>query len=92
MSASMIEKVAEAIYNKFKEMNEDKDVPTWKELEPEGKQIGYDLAKITLEAMKEPTEGMKNCSEEIHWGYNCNICGGLKDGWNKMFEAALNGK
>jgi hypothetical protein len=46
-------------------------------------------ARAAIEAMREPTEAMKNCDEEVHWGYSCHMCGGLTEGWNKMFKAAL---
>ena len=48
-------------------------------------------ARLVLEAMREPTEDMIRCSDEIHWNYNCNICGGLKEGWYLMIDAALSG-
>lgn len=46
------------------------------------------LAKAAIEAMREPTDEMKKC-DNIHWGYSCYVCGGLKDGWYKMIDAAL---
>lgn len=48
-----------------------------------------DLAKTAIQAMREPTEEMIKCHEEVHWNYSCNVCGGLKDGWYKMIDAAL---
>lgn len=49
----------------------------------------YKFARAAIEAMREPTEDMKNCSEEIHWGYRCQVCGGLTEGWQIMIDAAL---
>jgi hypothetical protein len=49
-------------------------------------------AKRAIAAMREPTQGMKECSEEVHWGYNCHTCGGLCEGWYAMIDAALSGK
>lgn len=46
-------------------------------------------ARAAIKAMREPTEGMKTCSEEIYWGYSCHVCGGLKEGWQSMIDAAL---
>lgn len=45
-------------------------------------------ARDVIAAMREPSEEMK-AAEDIHWGYNCQICGGLTDGWRKMIDAAL---
>lgn len=47
------------------------------------------MARAAIEAMREPTDEMKNCSEEVHWGYSCHVCGGLKEGWQAMIDAAL---
>ena len=49
-------------------------------------------ARAAIEAMREPTDEMKNCSEEVHWGYSCHVCGGLTEGWYKMIDAALREK
>lgn len=46
-------------------------------------------ARAAIAAMREPTEEMKSCSEEVHWGYSCHVCGGLKEGWYAMIDAAL---
>lgn len=46
------------------------------------------VARAAIEAMREPTDEMK-AHEEVHWGYSCNICGGLTEGWYAMSDAAL---
>ena len=46
------------------------------------------LARAAIAAMREPTEEMKSV-DEVHWDYSCHVCGGLKDGWHKMIDAAL---
>lgn len=48
-----------------------------------------EAARAAIKAMREPTDDMKNCSDEIHWGYSCNTCGGLTKGWHKMIDQAL---
>lgn len=47
------------------------------------------MARAAIEAMREPTNEMKTCSDEVHWGYSCHTCGGLKEGWYAMIDAAL---
>jgi len=49
------------------------------------------IARAAIEAMREPTEEMKTCSDEVHWGYLCYVCGGLTEGWYAMIDAALKG-
>ena len=56
------------------------------------KPIHFEQARAAILAMSEPTEEMKECHEDVHWGYNCHVCGGLEDGWRKMFSAALDNK
>lgn len=46
-------------------------------------------ARAAIAAMREPTEDMKKCNEEVHWGYSCHTCGGLTEGWYAMIDAAL---
>jgi hypothetical protein len=47
------------------------------------------LARMAIAAMREPTEAMKTRSEDIHWDYSCHVCGGVRDGWYAMIDAAL---
>jgi hypothetical protein len=47
------------------------------------------LARAAIEEMRVPTDAMKNCHEEVHWGYSCPMCGGLTKGWRAMIDAAL---
>lgn len=70
----MIERVAEAI----RDSDSYQDYKDYK---------GY--ARAAIEAMREPTGDMKNCSEHIHWGYSCHVCGGLTEGWYAMIDEAL---
>lgn len=46
------------------------------------------LAQGAIRALREPTEAMKTCSDEIHWGYGCATCGGLTEGWYTLIDAA----
>lgn len=45
-------------------------------------------ARAAIAAMREPTEAMK-AVESVHWGYSCQVCGGLKEGWQAMHDEAL---
>lgn len=74
----MIERVAKAI------AAQDTEGLVWQEYISD--------ARAAIAAMREPTEAMKNCSDEIHWGYSCHVCGGLKDGWYAMIDATLKGE
>ena len=46
-------------------------------------------ARAVLRALRERTDSMKYCSDEIHWDTSCGMCGGLKDGWTRMIDEAL---
>jgi len=75
---NMIEKVARAIDST---RTFGRPVPTDRE-----------MAKAAIEAMKEPTEEMKKAEDatgEVHWNYNCHICGGAKHAWECMIDTAL---
>lgn len=43
-----------------------------------------------LMALREPTEAMKSI-EGVHWGYGCNTCGGLTEGWYAMIDGIIIG-
>lgn len=45
-------------------------------------------ARAAIEAMRDPTDAMKNV-EGAHWDYGCHVCGGLTEGWYKMIDEAL---
>lgn len=45
-------------------------------------------ARAAIEAMREPTEEMK-APDDVHWDYSCHVCGGAKDTWHLMIDAAL---
>lgn len=47
------------------------------------------IARAVIACLREPTEEMKTCSEEVHWGYSCHVCDGLQKGWYAMIDAAL---
>ena len=93
----MIEKVARALC-KLDRLNPDEDpnyvserVMTHVAYPPEARLWWrYRMqARAAIEAMREPTNEMTTCSEEVHWGYSCHTCGGLKEGWELMIDAAL---
>lgn len=46
------------------------------------------IARAVIAEMKEPDDLMK-ATEEVHWGYSCHVCGGLKEGWQLMIDTAL---
>lgn len=48
----------------------------------------FDQARAVIQAMREPTEEMK-AGEDTYWDYSCHVCGGLKEGWQTMIDAAL---
>lgn len=81
--SEMIEKVAKAAYESLFSGE-------WPDV---GTSISADqfrtAARAAIEAMREPTNDMKQCSDEVHWGYSCHVCGGLTEGWQKMIDHAL---
>lgn len=79
MSSEMIERVAKAIHSH--------DFPTYAlKWEDTKQQIYLDVARIAIEAMKEPTQAMLDAAEKS---------GSLEEGssaygcWQAMIEAAL---
>lgn len=56
---------------------------------PQNWRLYVEKASIVIEALREPTEKMKNC-KHTHWDYGCYVCGGLKEGWYAMIDEALN--
>ena len=75
--SEMIERVALAIETKRRELNAHPLARVYSE-----------LARAAIEAMREPTEEMK-AVEGVHWDYSCAVCGGLKEGFQAMIDAAL---
>ena len=47
-----------------------------------------DVARVALRCLLEPTAEMK-AVPGVHWGYPCQICGGLEEGWQAMILEAL---
>lgn len=47
-----------------------------------------DIARAAIEAMREPTPEMTQ-ADNVHWDYSCHVCGGAKEHWERMIEAAL---
>lgn len=79
---TMVERVAEAI---------------WAEQKPDGVPGYWDLdfldqgkikmiARACIKTMREPTEQMLT-AEGVHT--NCPMCGGYKEGWQKLIDLAL---
>lgn len=77
---SMIERVAKAICKDIDQTEDD-----W--------QFMLTTAKAAIEAMREPTEAMKHAvnehGDEIHYSYNCQVYGGVAEGYKAMIDAAL---
>lgn len=50
-------------------------------------------ARAIIEAMREPSEEMLAAKDEranpVIWDANCHYCGGPKENWNVMIDAAL---
>lgn len=87
----MIERVARAMWEvrRTKAKLASIDLEEWGDGSiPEANYI-LEEACSAIRVMREPTESMKKCSDEIHWGYSCHTCGGLKEGWYAMIDAAL---
>ena len=96
---SMIEKVARAIYEErlvrpytFDELKY-RGASTAETLPQErGAGVVYELllkeARAAIEAMREPTSGMKT-GDDVHWDAACHICGGHQEAWHNLIDAAL---
>ena len=86
---SMVERVARTLYALTA-----KDGPPWSSgrLYDE-RELYRQHARAVIDAMREPTEAMKKATtsngDNIYWDYSCHVCGGLKDGWHAMIDAAL---
>lgn len=91
--SEMIERVARALYERENALGMQfpgaSDHFAWDGPNFKGQKVWREMARVAIEAMREPTEEMKNCSDEVHWGYSCNTCGGLEAGWHAMITAAL---
>lgn len=75
---NMIEKVVIAIQNNF-----DYDVKY---------EVLQAIAKVAIQAMREPTTEMKNVKTDlgdVHWDYQCHVCGGAKFNYQAMIDEAL---
>lgn len=85
MSESMIERVARAIYDS--EGNQTKDPGgSWRPSrleDDENKELYFDYARAAIEAMREPTEQMRE-DGHIYAGEDCGPC------FTAMIDAALN--
>lgn len=74
--------------NKVKNAIAEKMAPAIDVRAPYAKVMFEMAARAAIEAMREPTAAMKSV-EGIHWGYGCNVCGGLQEGWYAMIDEAL---
>lgn len=86
----MLDRVAEAIC----QADEQNGGPPWAYVQNLGKHAVngyYDRARAAITAMREPTAEMltKGPDDDFHWGYNCNTCGGLTEGWYALIDKAL---
>lgn len=87
--SEMVERVARAILASHDYSKNDGKEGGFESLSPEWQEVLLANARAAIEAMREPTDDMKNCSEEVHWDYSCGQCGGLKEGWQMMIDEAL---
>lgn len=89
----MIDKVAEGLRQHFKDtVAKSADMPFEEtKVTIPAKVIWEDYAKAAIKAMREPTEKMINAKDkngdEIHWGYSCHTCGGIKDAYYAMIDS-----
>lgn len=72
----MIRKVADAIC----ERRNANDWPC------NGLDFDEEMARVAIEAMREPTEEM---IKHVPWDFDCQMCGGVKNQWQRMIDAAL---
>jgi hypothetical protein len=83
----MVEKVARAIYE-AEPFDAVRREITWADVHDTQKRGFRVKAVAAIEAMREPTPEML-APEEVHYGYGCHVCGGLKEGYELMLDAAL---
>ena len=88
MTDSMVERVARALHTAHYARGRGLG-PSWDSIDRFEREMWMFSARAAIAAMREPTEAMKSCHEEVHWGYSCHVCGGLTEGWYKMFDEAL---
>jgi hypothetical protein len=69
-------------------MESDIKFPCFDEATPLFREEAEAIVRVVLSAMREPTADMK-AIEDVHWDYNCHVCGGLAHGWRKMIDEAL---
>ena len=85
---TMIEKVARALYEYQRALG-NVVIPSWEE-SVSLKNYWYDLARVAIEAMREPTEAaMKDCADDNSGAPYCADHSFLIEQWNKMIDAAL---
>lgn len=80
---SMVEKVAEAIYNKYMENLIGCCEPAWNELQPDHKERLIESARAGIEALRVPTDKMMQISNLPTSGFF------NKDIWGRMIDEAL---
>jgi hypothetical protein len=87
VSDSMVERVARASFAWWKEQNS--RVAEFEDMNSDELSFALEHARVVIAALREPTDAMKSCHEEVHWDFSCHVCGGLTDGWHKMIDKAL---
>lgn len=85
---NMIEKMAKAYWNAGLM------VPRWDDESEDQRQVVRQRMRAVLEALREPTDEMINAKdfrgERAIWdASSCHYCGGPKENWNIMVDAAL---
>lgn len=81
MASEMVEKVAMAIWD---------DCCPGMEWGDEDKKYYMRMAQAAIIALREPTEAMwidSDMSDRRRW--NCHTCGGPRENWERMIDAAL---
>lgn len=79
--SEMVERVKAAIAEKF--------APAVDMRAPYVKVMIDLAARAAIEAMREPTDDMKTDGEVTPWNWGCHTCGGPKENWYRMIDAAL---
>jgi hypothetical protein len=82
----MIEKVARAI---FEVCSVDGVTLPWESISENSRALHKDWAKAAIEALREPTPEMLDPEDVSSSWKGCPTCGGLREGYELMIDAAL---
>lgn len=90
-AVDMVEKVARAIVGAMYHPQPDMSGDIWKAVSPRHRRDATDAARAAIEAMREPTEAMKDAGSYFdHDGDGGISAYEAADVWSGMIDAALN--